>query len=687
MRQSVVLRVSFVLLLTLGFGFSSTLSAPEGTHIGYMWPIGLASGALILSRRRAVPFVAALLPTFGFVTFATADYPVAVSAGYGIAVAVEALITRQILVAGPGRRLRLLEIGDLGRFTLACGGSGIIAAGMFAITSWLTGFGAPWEVGIAVFVTHVASQAVLLGLFRDPPRRREGYGNVERTVAWLFTLSAAVLAFTARDVPSLAFIVIPPLAWVAYRAPMREAMTQLAVVSVISSTLTDTGLGPFSDPNLMQLDPEFQHLPQQIFLIACAMVTIPFAMAVAMQRRSADQAMHERARTERLVQSARGIALVGTDELGRITLFSPSAEAILGYRADEVYGHSTRMFHTDAELARHARELDVDPTYVSVLRASATLPPGTAREWQFVRKDGTERTLSTILSPVTNDTGELTGYVATADDITDQLQARIALEKALDTERRAVKRLTEVDQVKDIFISSVSHELRTPITNIVGYLELLQDGVYGEPSPEQDDAMTRIAQNSRRLLTLIDDLLTLSSLENMDGRRRTNLVDLVAVVERALEIVRPTMRHRDLALDVLLPTEPLKLIGDPSELERLVINLATNAVKFTPDGGRITVELCAPVEGRVVLEVRDTGIGIAAADQDQLFTRFFRTDHAHIHAVPGSGLGLSIAKAITELHGGTINATSVEGKGSTFRVELPLASSKATAKTVGTVGS
>ncbi|MBO9523238.1 MAG: PAS domain S-box protein [Nocardioidaceae bacterium] len=679
MSRSVVLRVALVLLLTLGFGLGSTTTAPPGTHIGYMWPIGLASGALIMARRRMVPYVAALLPTLAFVTFVAAGYPAAVSAGYGIAVAVEAVIARQVLVAGPGRRMRLLDISDLGRFALACMLGAVVAAAMFSGTSALTGFGTPWEVAVAVFVTHLASQAVLLGLFRDPPLRREGYGNLERVGAWLFTLGACVLAFTTREVPSLAFIVIPPLAWVAYRAPMREAMTQLAAVAVLSTTLTASGLGPFSDPHLMRLDPEFEHLPQQVFLIACAMVTIPFAMAVAMQRRSADQVMRERARTERLVQSARGIAIIGTDDLGRITLFSPSAEAILGYTAAEVFGQSTRMFHTDAELARHARELDVDPTYVSVVRASATLEPGTAREWQFVRKDGTERTLSTILSPVTDDAGRLTGYVATGDDITDRIHARQALEKALDTERRAVKRLTEVDQVKDIFISSVSHELRTPITNIVGYLELLQDGMYGDPSPEQHDAMTRIDQNSRRLLTLIDDLLTLSSLENMDGRRRNDVVDMLMVTERALEIVRPTMRHRDLLLDVRLPPGPLRVVGDPSELERLVINLTTNAVKFTPDGGRITVEICTPEDGRVVLEVRDTGIGIAPKDQARLFGRFFRTDHAHVHAVPGSGLGLSIAKAITELHGGTITGTSAEGAGSTFRVELPLASSTVTA--------
>jgi len=184
--------------------------------------------------------------------------------------------------------------------------------------------------------------------------------------------------------------------------------------------------------------------------------------------------------------------------------------------------------------------------------------------------------------------------------------------------------------------------------------------------------MNRIDLNSHRLLTLIDDLLTLSSMEGIDQRRRRGQVDLVSLVERAVEIVRPGLDKRDLAFEVALPTESVTLVGDTGELERLVINLATNAVKFTPDGGKITVRLVAPRPGSgPVLEVEDTGIGIREEDQAKLFTRFFRASHAHELNVPGSGLGLSIAKAIAELHGGRISAESVPGEGSTFRVEFP----------------
>ncbi|MGO4258473.1 ATP-binding protein [Marmoricola sp. RAF53] len=666
------LRLALVLVLVFTLGLASAATAPAGSHIGYMWPVGLSSGALLITPRRWVPYVAALLPALAFATFAIAAYPVEVAAGYGLGITLEALVARHLLSARKARRQRLLDTDDFGHYLLACVLAALTGAVVFGVTAALAGFGVGWEVAIAAFTTHLASELILLGLFRRPIGPQVGYGTTERILAWTTTITVTVLAFTTTQVPSLVFLVIPPLGWVAFRAPMREAMYQLVTVAVISSTLSKEGVGPFSDPYLMRLDPEFQHLPQQAFLLACAMVTIPFAMAVAMQRRSADQAMRERARSERLVQSARGIAIIGTDDLGRINLFSPAAESILGYTPEEVYGQSTRMFHTDAELARQARILGVDPTYVSVVRAAGQLPPGTATDWQFVRKDGIARTLSTILSPITDDLGRFVGYVATGDDITDRIEAQEALEKALKTERRAVARLIEVDQVKDAFISSVSHELRTPITNIVGYLELLLDGVYGEPMPAQVDAMARIDQNSRRLLTLIDDLLTLSSLENVDQRRSTGEVDLTEVITRAMEVVRPTLLRRELAFDVELPDEPVVIVGHAGELERLVINLATNAVKFTPDGGRIVVRLLAADEHRgPVIEVQDTGIGIPAEAGAQLFTRFFRTDDAHAYAVPGSGLGLSIAKAITDKHAGEIEAQSVYGEGSVFRVTLP----------------
>lgn len=676
MDRTRVLHPVLVLLLMFALGLASVVTSPSDAHLGFMWPVGLASGALLLAPRAFTGYAAAGVLVLSGLAFGLGGYPVAVSVGYGVGIAVEAVIAHRVLTAGWTRRLRLSDANDLGRYAVACGASALAGTLVFMATAAATSFGSPWRIGVAALVTHTVGQGLVLGLFTSGSAHAAmAFGRARRLVAWVLTIAMTVVAFVPVEVPSLAFLVFPLLGWVAFRAKSHEAIAQLIVVALIASTLTQEGYGPFADEDLLnRLHPEFSQLPLQAFLLACVMVTIPFAMAVDMQRRSEAQALAERARSERLIQSARGMAIIGTDMRGRINLFNPGAQRILGYRPDEVLGHSFRMFHTQEEVARQAAELGVEPSYVSVIEKLHDLPAGTARDLQFVRKDGVARTLSTILSPVHDDLGSVVGYVATADDVTERVATSAAMETALSSEREAVERLTEIDQVKDRFVSSVSHELRTPITNIVGYLELLMDGVYGAPNDEQARAMSRIELNSRRLLTLIDDLLTLSSMENLDHERELGPVDLVTVMGRAEEIVRPGLLRRDLELRMDVPDRPVVIHGDAGQLERLVINLATNAVKFTLDGGRVTLRLRAPLNGcGPVIEVEDTGIGIPASDQEMLFNRFFRATQAREAAVPGSGLGLSIAKAITEAHGGHISASSEPGAGSTFRVEFPAA--------------
>jgi PAS domain S-box-containing protein len=672
MKSTGAMRLPLTLALMFAFGISSVDTAPAGMHFGAMWPVGLASGALLISPRSLVRYVAAAIAVLAASSFALGGYPVDVSVGYGVGVTAEAALVHLVITVGGTRRLSLRDNSDFARMVLGCLAGALAGAVLFTAVSAATSFGTPWQVGFAALVTHLACQLVLVGLFKEPTHAVSQYGRAEQVTAWLNTVLVTTVVFLPTEMPGLAFLVVPGLGWVALRARMREAMLQLVVVAVIASTLTNEGYGPFADSFLRQnLDPEFVQLPLEAFLIACAMVTIPFSMAVAAQRHSAAEALRERARSERLVQSARGIAIIGIDDRGLMDLFSPGAQLILGYTPEEVFGRSCEMFHTSAEVARHARELGCGPAYFDVVEAMAALPPGTPRECEFVRKDGAVRVLSTIISPVTGENGDFTGYVVTADDVTDRRETQAALEGALQSEREAVRRLTEVDQVKDRFVSSVSHELRTPITNIVGYLELLMEGVYGEPTDAQVEAMARIEMNSRRLLTLIDDLLTLSSMESLDQPREVAPVDLVMVMHRAEEIVRPGLRRRDLELGMEVPPEPVMVSGDAGQLERLVINLATNAVKFTPDGGRVDLRLLPPVNGTgPVIEVTDTGIGIPEEDLDMLFSRFFRATQARASAVPGSGLGLSIAKSIAEVHGGRISAASVYGSGSTFRVEF-----------------
>lgn len=252
----------------------------------------------------------------------------------------------------------------------------------------------------------------------------------------------------------------------------------------------------------------------------------------------------------------------------------------------------------------------------------------------------------------------------------ERVSRQAALEENQVAQRLVKARLHEIDRVQDGFVANVSHELRTPITNIVGYLELLEDGAFGDLSDGQTQAVSRVTQNSARLLQLIDDLLTLVRAQEDHGAELRDEVDVREVVASAQARVERALEGRDLIVEVRLADEPLVVRGDHDKLERVMMSLADNAVKFTPDGGSIRIRAERLPEG-VQLTVADTGLGIPPEEQGLLFTRFFRSSIAEAHAIQGTGLGLSIAATIVELHGGTIDATSAPGEGSTFRVLLP----------------
>jgi signal transduction histidine kinase len=290
---------------------------------------------------------------------------------------------------------------------------------------------------------------------------------------------------------------------------------------------------------------------------------------------------------------------------------------------------------------------------------------------RFRRKDGVERSHSMTLRRLVDDRGSVTGYVSTSEDVTERVEAQAALEEALQVERTAVARLQEVDRVKDMLVGSVSHELRTPITSIVGYLEMLEDGSFGALNDEQADAVRRVRGNSGRLLQLIDDLLTLSRVEDDGLVLDARALDLRALVRAGHDVVAPAWAGRDLDVRLELPDEPVPFVGDRDMVERAVVNLVGNAVKFTPDGGRIEVALAVKGD-EALLEVADSGVGIVAAERDRVFSRFFRSATLEKRAIPGSGLGLSITRGVIERHGGRIELESEEGSGTVFRVWLPV---------------
>jgi signal transduction histidine kinase/CHASE3 domain sensor protein len=252
----------------------------------------------------------------------------------------------------------------------------------------------------------------------------------------------------------------------------------------------------------------------------------------------------------------------------------------------------------------------------------------------------------------------------------DELGSAIRHAQLYQAERSMVEQLRELDEVKSDFVSSVSHELRTPLTSVMGYLEMLRDREAGPLTPEQDRMLDIVERNTERLLALIEDLLALARIESGRFKVVPAPLDLPPLLDAAIDAMRPELAKRELRLLIDVPPGLPLVLGDGRQLERVILNLLSNAAKFTPPGGQVRVTL-APRVRSVVLEVADTGMGIPAEEQDKLFTRFFRSSTSQLHAVPGTGLGLMIVKAVVDSHGGSIDVRSAAGTGTAVTVTLP----------------
>jgi two-component system, OmpR family, phosphate regulon sensor histidine kinase PhoR len=259
-----------------------------------------------------------------------------------------------------------------------------------------------------------------------------------------------------------------------------------------------------------------------------------------------------------------------------------------------------------------------------------------------------------------------------AELVTSEVATALTHARLYEREREMVQRLQELDQAKSDFVATVSHELRTPLTSICGYVEMLRDGEAGELQSGQERMLGIVQRNADRLLTLIEDLLTLSRIESGSFRVERAPVAMDGVVESTIAEFRPQASARGVELEADVAPDLPVVLGDSSQLERVLFNLLSNAIKFTLDGGRVVVRLRRSGQS-VELEVQDEGIGIPEGEQDQLFSRFFRSSTSQERAIRGTGLGLVIVKSIVDHHGGEIAVKSRPGEGTTFTIRLPVA--------------
>jgi signal transduction histidine kinase len=352
---------------------------------------------------------------------------------------------------------------------------------------------------------------------------------------------------------------------------------------------------------------------------------------------------------ETLDNSFEGIAVFGSD--GRLKLHNPAYRTIWGLGEDDLAGEP----HI-SEIVEKTREFYDDGSDWPALREAviARITDGAPTAGPLDRRDGSVLQLATVPLPDGN-------VLLTCLDVTDTARVERAL-------RERNEALETAGQLKSEFIANVSYELRTPLNGIIGFAEILANQYFGTLNQRQLDYSRGILDSSHRLLSLINDILDLATIEAGYLVLETGPVDIYEMLQAIMTLTRERARNQDLDLLLACPAAIGTIEADERRLKQALFNLISNAIKFTPSGGTIKVEARRD-GGDLLLAVSDTGVGIPSADQARIFEKFERGNAQLPQS--GAGLGLSLVKSLIELHGGTVEIDSTPGSGATVTCRLP----------------
>ena len=378
-----------------------------------------------------------------------------------------------------------------------------------------------------------------------------------------------------------------------------------------------------------------------------------------------------------------------TDVEGRCTYANPRFQAICGFSFEQSLGSGwLQSVHPEDR-----EQLLTDWSAWTLSHTEYT------KEFRIQTPEGIIRQVHMRASPMLSPLGELMGHVGTVEDITNRKQAEEARAQVI-REQAARQEAEAANRMKDEFLATLSHELRTPLNSVLGWARLLRTRSFDEATTAR--ALETIERNAKSQAQMIEDILDVSRI--IRGKLHLNLrpINLVPVVDAAVDAVGLTAEAKSIQLEYILDpsverataeclllrssgdlTPPnlvkggtlaggIQVNGDPERLQQIVWNLLTNAIKFTPEGGKVEVR-CLRVNSHVQIQVSDTGIGIKPEFLPHVFDRFRQADSTTTRTHGGLGLGLAIVRNLVALHGGTVHAESEgEGKGATFTVKLPL---------------
>jgi PAS domain S-box-containing protein len=404
------------------------------------------------------------------------------------------------------------------------------------------------------------------------------------------------------------------------------------------------------------------------------------ARDISDRKRAAQEIAAEREWLGRTLESI-GDAVIATDAHGKIVFLNPVAERLTGWGASEARGRSCddvfRIVHENTRAV-------VESPVARVLRLGTVV--GLANSTTLIAADGTERPIDDSGAPILGSDGKVRGVVLVFRDISERRHAeaerRDAVserERLLESERAARAEAEHANRSKDEFVAMVSHELRTPLNVIMGWTQILKG------SPQDVETVRRaidvIERNTRTQEQLISDLLDMSRI--ISGKLRLDVrdIDLVGLINAALETTRSAAEAKGISIDSTLDPSVAATTGDPTRLQQCIWNLLSNAIKFTPQGGRVAVTLRRS-DSHVEVSVSDNGIGIRPEFLPFVFERFRQADTSSSRRSVGLGLGLAIVKQLAELHGGGVRVESRgDGQGATFTLALPVSALRADAAT------
>jgi PAS domain S-box-containing protein len=377
-----------------------------------------------------------------------------------------------------------------------------------------------------------------------------------------------------------------------------------------------------------------------------------------------NKALRESERSLSTTLDSIGDAVIATDMSGLVVRMNPVAERLTGWSEAEGVGCPLpTVFHIINETTREPVENPVE----LVLRRGTVV--GLANHTVLVARDGTELPIADSGAPIRDESQQASGVVLV---FRDQTEERRVAELQINAIRADVesRRAQEASRLKSEFLANMSHELRTPLNAIIGFSEILHDKKVAPTSPEHDEYLSDVLTSARHLLQLINDILDLSKIEAGKLQFFPERVDLPDLVAEILGVLRSSTAEKRIHVESHVDSELTDVVVDGARFKQVLYNYVSNALKFTPTGGRVTVRLLA-TGATFRLEVADTGIGIASQDISRLFTAFEQLDSGTRKRHAGTGLGLALVKRLVEAQGGTVGVTSALGAGATFFATLP----------------